>query len=170
MLATQQFLFRFPTSIYICLLSRRADSMDSFDTFLPFIPNPYQLLFLVGPLHSIQYQQKWLMQTFAGWPTLCLCVGVYRRTLLIWPYFCSSSSMFCLSWMVCEMGGKWLYSSCFVGCCLDLFKIVYSILSCSHLTFSPSGTTIQKYWHEYSLEEFPFYQRYQVSIWLLACQ
>ena len=34
-----------------------------------------------------------------------------------------------LIWMVLEMGGKWPYSYCFVGCCfLDLFSIAHSIL------------------------------------------
>ena len=32
------------------------------------------------------------------------------------------------SWMVCEIGGKWPYSCCFVGCCFqNLFKTVCSI-------------------------------------------
>ena len=34
-----------------------------------------------------------------------------------------------LIWIVFEMGGKRLYSCCFVGCCLqDLFNIACSIL------------------------------------------
>ena len=32
-------------------------------------------------------------------------------------------------WKVLEMGGRWPYSCCFVGCCFqDLFDIVHSIL------------------------------------------
>ena len=39
--------------------------------------------------------------------------------------------------MVCVMGGKWPYSSCFVGCCLqDLLKIGHSILVWSSFFFS----------------------------------
>ena len=35
----------------------------------------------------------------------------------------------CFIWMVLEMGGKWLYSCCFVRCCFqDLFNIAFSIL------------------------------------------
>ena len=35
----------------------------------------------------------------------------------------------CSSCMVLEMGGKWPYCNCFVGCCFqDLFKISHSIL------------------------------------------
>ena len=35
----------------------------------------------------------------------------------------------CLIWMVLEMGGSWLYSCCFLGCCFqELFNIVCSLL------------------------------------------
>ena len=35
----------------------------------------------------------------------------------------------CVTWTVCEMGCRWSYSRCFVGCCFqDLFKTVHSIL------------------------------------------
>ena len=35
----------------------------------------------------------------------------------------------CLTWIVFMMGGRWPYSWCFVGCCLqDLFNIARSIL------------------------------------------
>ena len=35
----------------------------------------------------------------------------------------------CLTWMILEMRGKWLYSCCFVKCCFqDLFNIACSIL------------------------------------------
>ena len=59
-------------------------------------------------------------------------VKVHKRT----P-FMSSSSFFKqwpaylvhLTWMVCEIGGKWLYSSYFVRCCFqDLFKRARSII------------------------------------------
>ena len=34
-----------------------------------------------------------------------------------------------LTWMVCEMGSRWLYSCCFVGCCFqDLLKTACSIV------------------------------------------
>ena len=39
-----------------------------------------------------------------------------------------SACLVCLTWMSNEMGGKWPYSCCFVGCCnQDIFKIAYSI-------------------------------------------
>ena len=38
-------------------------------------------------------------------------------------------SLVCLTWIVFVMGGRWRYSSCFVGCCLqDLFIITHIIL------------------------------------------
>ena len=59
-------------------------------------------------------------------------VGVHRSTSL------TSSSMFLqqcpaclvrLTWIVFVMGGRWLYSWCFVGCCRqDLFNIAHNIL------------------------------------------
>ena len=41
-----------------------------------------------------------------------------------------------LIWMVFEMGGRWLYSCRFVGCCFqDLFSIAHSILVKSSSSF-----------------------------------
>ena len=47
-------------------------------------------------------------------------------------------SMSCLSYLDCfEMGGKWPYSCCFVGCCFqDLFKAPHTILVWFASTFS----------------------------------
>ena len=43
-------------------------------------------------------------------------------------YQCSACSV-CFSWMVLEMGGKWLYSGCFVRFCFqDLFKCFQNLL------------------------------------------
>ena len=89
----------------------------------------------------------------------------------------SSACLAHLTWMVCVMGGKWLYSCCFTGCCIqDLFKTACNILALLPSSFlflskhfvRPSGAAIQWYWHNYSLEEFLFYFiRDQISIWLL---
>ena len=36
----------------------------------------------------------------------------------------------CLTWMVLEMGGRWLHNCCFVGCCFqDFFNIAHNILA-----------------------------------------
>ena len=70
-------------------------------------------------------------RAIVGWSTLAhLCVGVNRKMLLM-----SSSLLLqcpaclvCLTWIVLEMGGKWLYN-CFVGCYFhNLFNIICSIL------------------------------------------
>ena len=60
-----------------------------------------------------------------------MCEGVHRTSLM-------SSSLLLqqcpvclvhLIWMVLVMGGRWPYSCCFVGCCIqDLFKIARSSL------------------------------------------
>ena len=59
-------------------------------------------------------------------------VGVHRSTSLMssslllqqCPAFLIS-----LTWIVFVIGGRWLYSWCLVGCCLqDLFNIAHSIL------------------------------------------
>ena len=55
-------------------------------------------------------------------------IGVHR----LWARPCFSSSpacLICLTWIVFVMGGRWPYSWCFEGCCLqDLFNIGRSIL------------------------------------------
>ena len=73
------------------------------------------------------------MQVRAGRPVFSRpSDGVHRSTSLM-----SSSlllqqcpaCLFRLTWIVFVMGGRWLYSCCFLGCCLlDLFNIARSIL------------------------------------------
>ena len=62
----------------------------------------------------------------------CPCEGVHRSTSLM---SLSLLLQLCLAYLVhlilivCMMGGRWPYSRCFVGCCLqDLFNIAHSIL------------------------------------------
>ena len=55
------------------------------------------------------------------WLTLvCLWVGVHWETLLMSSFLllqqCTVGIAY-LTWTVCEIGGKWLYSCCFVGYC-----------------------------------------------------
>ena len=69
----------------------------------------------------------------AGRPTLArLCEGVHWRTLLMSSSLLLQQCTTCfvrLIWMFFEMGGRWPYSFCFVGCCLqDSFIIARSIL------------------------------------------
>ena len=70
---------------------------------------------------------------FAGWPTLvCLRAGVYKRTSLMnvssFPHKCPAC-LVRLILMVCEIGGNWPWSSCFVRRCFEqLLKTAGSIL------------------------------------------
>ena len=61
-----------------------------------------------------------------------LCEGVHWRTSFISLSLLLQQCLACLLrliWMVLEMGGRWPYSRCFVGCCFqDLFSIARSIL------------------------------------------
>ena len=89
----------------------------------------YHQLFLAGFLECIlcQYTVDVCKSLLVG-EHCC----VYKRTSLM------SSSFFLkqfrgwllhLTWIACEMGGKWPYISCFVGCCFqDLFKTTQNIL------------------------------------------
>ena len=82
-------------------------------------------------LHPVSSHSFW-MYVRAGRPSPRSYVGVHRSTSL------TSSSLLlqqcpacqvCLTWIVFVMGGRWLYSWCFVGCCSqDLFSIACNIL------------------------------------------
>ena len=58
-------------------------------------------------------------------------VGVHRSTSLMSSSLLLQQCPSCLvrlTWIVFVMGGRWPYSWCFVGCCLqDLFNIAHSI-------------------------------------------
>ena len=77
----------------------------------------------------------------AGPPTLmCPCVGVNRRTSLKSSSLLLYQDPACrvhLTWIVCELGGKWPYSWCFAGFYFqDLSKQHVTSLYSSHLAFS----------------------------------
>ena len=59
-------------------------------------------------------------------------MGVHRCTSLMSSSLLHQQCPACLirlTWIVFVMGGRWLYSWCFVGCCrLDLFNIAVNIL------------------------------------------
>ena len=65
------------------------------------------------------------MGVFAGRPTVaCPCVGIHRRTSLMCP-----TCLVRLALTAYEIGSKWSYNRCFVGCCFqDLSKIACNIL------------------------------------------
>ena len=86
----------------------------------------------------------------AGCPALaCPCEGVHRSTSLMSLSLLLQQCPTCLvhlTLIIFVMGGRWPYSCCFVGCCLqDLFIIAYWT--------SPGGS--KQYW--YSLIYISFY-------------
>ena len=83
-------------------------------------------------LHPVS-SQSYCMYVRAGHSALARpCVGVHRSTSLMSSSLLLQQCPSCmvrLTLIVFVMGGRWLYSCCFVGRCLqDLFKIVRSIL------------------------------------------
>ena len=113
--------------------SSHADSIDSLDTLSP--SSPYQLSLITGPLDFIHclYRPNVCEEMYIGRPTLvCPCVGVPRKTLFMSSSFLLQlypTDLVYFTQMVYEMGNKWPYSCCFVGCCLqNFFKTAHSIL------------------------------------------
>ena len=85
--------------------------------------------------------QSCCRSVLVGHSTLaCSCVGVHRRTSLMNSSLLLQqclTCLVCLIWMVLEMGGRWTYSCCFVGCCFqDLFNMTHSILEQFLFSFS----------------------------------
>ena len=84
-----------------------------------------------------------------------------------------------LTWMVCEMWGKWLYKFLFVGYCFqDLMEIAHRILVLFPSNFF-SCISYESRWciHTVVLTQpwlgrnlISFYQGDQISIWLTTCQ
>ena len=66
-----------------------------------------------------------------------------------------------ITWIVFEIGGRWLYSWCLVGCCLqDLFNIARNILVKLPSSFFSSRLVrvqVQEYRHVLCLEETLFH-------------
>ena len=108
----------------------------SSDDSTDFSLSSHQSLLSIAPGRSSKLYpvsaQSWCQYVLFDQPTLTHpCEGVHKRTLLMslslllqqWP-----ACHVCLIWMVCKMGGKWLYSCCFVGCCFqNLFKTARNI-------------------------------------------
>ena len=123
-------------SIYICIYiyisssSCRAGSTDIPDPLSPLFPVVHRLR-QVFRTTSVSSHSCW-MYVRAGHPAFARpCVGVHNSTSIM-----SSSlllqqcpaCLFCLTWIVFVIGGRWPYSWCLVGCCRqDLFKIARSI-------------------------------------------
>ena len=96
----------------------------------------FSLLFIASGrssgLHPVS-SQNCCMYVWAGHPAFALpYVGVHRSTSLMSSSLLLQQYPACLvhlTWIVFVMEGRWPYSWCFVGCCLqDLFNIARSIL------------------------------------------
>ena len=90
--------------------------------------------------------------------------GVHRSTSLMSSSLLLQQCLACLvrlTWIVFVMEGRWPYSWCFVGCCLqDLFNIARSILVQLPSSFFSSrlvSASIQQYRHDCYLEETAFH-------------
>ena len=83
-------------------------------------------------LHPVS-SQSCCMYVRAGCPAFARpYVGVHRSTSLMSSSLLLQQCPVCLirlTWIVFQMVGRWPYSWCFVGCCLqDLLNIAHSIL------------------------------------------
>ena len=83
-------------------------------------------------LHPV-LAQSCCFSVLAGCPVFTRpCDKVHRSMLLMSSSLLLQQCPTCLvrlTWIVLVMGGRWPYSCCFVGCCLqDLFNIAHSIL------------------------------------------
>ena len=75
--------------------------------------SPYRPLLLIGPLDAIQGPHRADVCTFLlVYQHWCIHVNECTDKITYKLVFTSSAvlSLSCSSWMVCEMGGKWLYS------------------------------------------------------------
>ena len=90
---------------------------------------PNHPFLLPGLLHYILCPYR----SVVGQPMMvCPFEGVHRITsLMSLSLFLQQYSPYivCLIWMVLKIGGRWSYSCCFMGCCLqNLFNTVHIIL------------------------------------------
>ena len=100
------------------LPSKCANNIDSFDALsfsLSLAIHPSRSLFLVNPPDGNQCQYR-----------------TYEYKLFVHEFVFTSKAVSSMSWLiylVCEMGGKWPYRSCFVRCYFrDVFKRGHSNL------------------------------------------
>ena len=76
------------------------------------------------------------------------------RLAFEWPYVgfhWNTSLMVCLTWIVFVMGGRWPYSCCFMGCCLQDIILLTAFLCNCRLAFSPA---LLKYKHTHTFLTF----------------
>ena len=96
-----------------------------------FATPPYRSSLLVGPQGYIPYPHRAVVCRFEL--VVLLLLGHMSGSIVehhLWARPCFFSNVLVrLTLIVFVMGGRWPYSWCFVGCCLqDLFKIARSIV------------------------------------------
>ena len=95
---------------------------------------PYNPLFWAGLLNSAVVYNSLLVHSW---------VGDHKRMLLMSLFLFLQLCPACfvhLTWMVCEMGSRWLYKCCFVGCCFQFVR-VNVVIQCSS---TDTSTTLKK--------------------------
>ena len=92
-----------------------------------FATPPYRSLLPAGPQGYIPYLRRAAVCRFELVAPILL--GHMRWSIREHHLWVRSACLVSLTLIVFVMGGRWPYSWCFVGCCLqDLFKIAHSIL------------------------------------------
>ena len=108
--------------------SYRAISMDIPDPLSPPLPIVHCFWQFLRATSSIGTE---LLYVCSSWSS-CLCLSMWRGPQEYITYELVPTSPACLVRLILivfMMDGRWPYSSCFVGCCLqDLFNIAHSIL------------------------------------------
>ena len=101
-------------------------------------------------LHPVS-AKSYCQQVVAGRLTLaCPCEVVQRKMLLMSLSLLLQLCPECLDhliWMVLEMGGRWPYSCCFVGCCFqDLFNTTFKYIYIYIYIYQPLRSG--RIWHK----------------------
>ena len=105
------------------LLTARISLTPSHPSSPEILPNYFLCLYKADVNKFLLVGQRWYVHVKGS---------TKERHIWVRPCFSSSVPHILIILLGCyffEIGGKWLYSCCFVGCCFqDLFKIARSIL------------------------------------------
>ena len=118
--------------IYISSLSScHATSMNIPDPLSPLLPIVHRLWQVFRATSGILTELLYVCSSWSSCFFSAIC-GVHRSKSLMSSSLLLQQCPACLvrqTWIVFVMGGRWPYSWCFVGCCLqDLFNIARNIL------------------------------------------
>ena len=144
----------------------------------------YRSLLLAGSQGDIPYPHRAAvcMYVRAGRPAFARpYVGVHRSTSLMSSSLLLQQCPACLvrlTWIVFVMGGRWPYSWCLVGCCLqDLFSIARNILVKLPSSFFSSRFVSVQVVHPYSSidttaawKKLRFILSVRSDIWSIGCR